>query len=322
MKKFIRVCMLLAALSAMLCVSALAADATITNKVAANSNSSSVVTEGNAAGKFNVSYDRAAKGGEHLILMVAADLDAVEKDVTTGYTITDTSILYINQATASAAGQVDFEVYPSAVKDSVILLTGAAAQPIVLATIDVAGVKISGTAVSWDDSDNTIYRLYDATTDNEDIKADMKLATSALALNYAASAGDVEANVDGEHYDQSFSFSGVPNGSYKLAIQKEGKYVPTIIEIDATAGDVDLGDVRLWLYGDVTYDVYVDAFDALQILQYDVFMSSIFDTGDARFQAERLVAADVTSDDAVDAFDALQILQYDVFMNSIFDTFV
>jgi hypothetical protein len=69
-------------------------------------------------------------GGQYLILMVKS---TVPENISTmktidetaiSYDVTESSILYIDQVTATN-GQIEFKVYPSSVQDSVILITGA-----------------------------------------------------------------------------------------------------------------------------------------------------------------------------------------------------
>ena len=128
--------------------------------------------------------------------------------------------------------------------------------------------SVSGTAVSWNDTDNAKYLLYDSGTSDADIKADMKLASPVKALAYTATKEGITANADGKRYDQTFSFSTVPAGTYKLAIYKPGKYVPKIITITVGTTNYDCGQLKLWLYGDVNYSGTVDFGDLQRLYQH------------------------------------------------------
>lgn len=173
------------------------------------------------------------------------------------------------------------------------------------------GVTVSGTAVSWNDTDNAVFLLYGSSTSDTDIKADMKLASPEKALAYTAAKGGVAQNADGKRYDQTFSFSTVPAGTYKLAIFKPGKYVPKIITVIVGSSDAVLGEVKLWLYGDVNYDGQVNARDVTQVSRYD--------SGARIFNSEELLAGDVNGDGNTNARDATQIARYDTGNSSVFD---
>lgn len=187
----------------------------------------------------------------------------------------------------------------------------------------VAGVTVSGTAVSWNDTDNAVFLLYGSSTSDTDIKADMKLASPEKALAYTAAKGGVAQNADGKRYDQTFSFSTVPAGTYKLAIFKPGKYVPKIITVIVGSSDAVLGEVKLWLYGDVTYDGKVTGADASQILRYTKLANSVFTSGTEQEKADRLETANVTypknGDTEITGADASQILRYTKLASSVFD---
>ena len=77
-------------------------------------------------------------GEQYLVLMVATNDVSSTSPV---YTITADNLIYINQ-TSSTSGSVTFKnVYPSAVADSVILLTGGSlTAPKMLAKIDAQGI--------------------------------------------------------------------------------------------------------------------------------------------------------------------------------------
>lgn len=184
----------------------------------------------------------------------------------------------------------------------------------------VAGVTVSGTAVSWNDTDNAVFLLYGSSTSDTDIKADMKLASPEKALAYTAAKGGVAQNADGKRYDQTFSFSTVPAGTYKLAIFKPGKYVPKIITVIVGSSDAVLGEVKLWLYGDVNYDGVVNTADGMAIYRKVAEKSSVFDlfTTPAD-KADVLLAADINGNGKIDTADGMAIYRKVAEKSSAFD---
>lgn len=171
-------------------------------------------------------------------------------------------------------------------------------------TVKAAGVTVSGTAVSWNDTDNAVFLLYDSSTSDTDIKADMKLASPEKALAYTAAKGGVAQNADGKRYDQTFSFSTVPAGTYKLAIYKPGKYVPKIITVIVGSSDAALGEVKLWLYGDVNYDGVVNTADGMAIYRKAAGKSSVFDLS---ADSDILLSADINFDGVINTADGMAI---------------
>ncbi len=77
-------------------------------------------------------------GEQYLVLMVATNDVSSTSPV---YTITADNLIYINQ-TSSTSGSVTFKnVYPSGVRDSVILITGGSlTAPKMLAKVDAKGI--------------------------------------------------------------------------------------------------------------------------------------------------------------------------------------
>ena len=166
-----------------------------------------------------------------------------------------------------------------------------------------AGVTVSGTAVSWNNTDNAVYLLYDSSTSDTDIKADMKLASPTLALAYTAVKGGITQNADGKRYDQTFSFSTVPAGTYKLAIFKPGGYIVSIAEIVVDAIDVEQ-DAELILKGDIKLDGVIDSKDLL-LLKRNLSNSTKYP-----LEGNALLAADLREDDVIDSKDLLVMKRY------------
>lgn len=180
------------------------------------------------------------------------------------------------------------------------------------------GVIVNGTAVNWNDKDDAIYLLYDGKVTNETIKNEWKngLYSTSANVKYvcegAAKGAFSNVKVDGKSMkEQNFTFSGVSAGEYKLVVFKPGKYVPKIVPFTVDNAAVELGQQKLWLYGDVTYDGKVNAVDATQILRYVVKKRS--------FDEEQLLAADVNQDKKTNAVDATQIKRYVVKKSSALD---
>ena len=210
-----------------------------------------------------------------------------------------------------------------ALGDSVIWLTGGPA-PVALASIDVVepeGVTVSGTAASWNSTDDAVYLLYADTVDDATIKTEWKAGTYTAA--YTGTKGTIAAaTVETKNMQaQSFSFAGVANGTYKLAVFKPGKYVPKIVTVTVSGSDVDMGTQKLWLYGDVNYDGTADAKDVTQITRYANKKGSLFTSGTAEVNAERLLSCDINGDGVVDAKDATQITRYANKKGSLFNNF-
>ena len=149
---------------------------------------------------------------------------------------------------------------------------------------------ITGTAVSWNNANNAEYRLYDDSTSDADIKADMKLASPVKALAYTATKGGITANADGKRYDQTFSFSTVLAGTYKLAIFKPGKYVPKIVPITVESTALDLGQLKLWLYGDVNGDGTISVSDMQRLYAHLNGTKLLTDTSTADVNNDTLIS--------------------------------
>lgn len=185
-----------------------------------------------------------------------------------------------------------------------------------------SGVTVSGTAVSWNGTNDAVYLLYPSAVDDAAIKNEWKNGTYTTAA-YTATKGGITKNTDGNRYNQTFSFSGVASGQYKLAIFKPGKYVPKIVPITVEGSPLDLGEQKLWLYGDVTYDGIVDHIDVLQINRKIANLDSIFDAGSSQEQKDRFTAANVTAingtDTILDYMDVLQINRKIANLGSVFD---
>ena len=177
----------------------------------------------------------------------------------------------------------------------------------------VSGLTVSGTALSWNDKDNAEYYLYPTTMSDADIRAQWKTGGTVSDYTHIGTKDTISSmTVDGKAMQsQIFSFDSVPAGDYKLVIFKPEKYVPKIVEITVESTALDLGQLKLWLYGDVNYDGKVKAGDATQILKYTSYKRT--------FSEEEMLAADVNNDGKIKAGDATQILKYTSYKASAFD---
>jgi hypothetical protein len=126
--KFRAAALILAATMALGSTTALAAndDATTITGV----NASAIFTTEGSEDQLTVTYSGdLVAGTQYLVLMVTCD-NVADLTVTDGtlngtpsYSITENSILYIDQTAADATGSITFQVYPSSVQDSIILIT-------------------------------------------------------------------------------------------------------------------------------------------------------------------------------------------------------
>ena len=291
MRKGIRRALLLALVLALLCIGALAADKASADIKDVKDGYS--VSANAALDQFTLNYS--ANSGEEQLVMLLKD----------GATPTENNIYYIDQK----SGLGNFTIYPKQLTTGTYYVVVANTEAKTVATIDykAAGVPVSGTALSWNGTDNATYMLYPGDTTDADIMSEW--STEKFTGTPCDSKGTPTAS--GKQFAQEFRFDTVAAGSYKLAIFKPGKYVPKIIPITVDGEAVDLGEQKLWLYGDVNYDGKINPRDAAQILSYDV--------GNRDFTDEELGTANVNKDKRVDPRDASQILNYDVGNDSVID---
>ena len=129
MKKVWKYFILVALLGALMCTAAFAVDEpTFTDKA-----TGATFTMDASGEKFEVSYT-GATSGQYLILMVAeGDGD---------YTITDESIMYVNQDAASADG-VAFTVYPTKMVNAKIMLGGGTGSPVTLGYLEMPAPDVT-----------------------------------------------------------------------------------------------------------------------------------------------------------------------------------
>ena len=159
---------------------------------------------------------------------------------------------------------------------------------------------ITGTAVSWNDTDNAEYLLYDGSTSDADIKAEWKAGTYTTALAYTPVKGGITLNADGKRHDQTFTFDTVAAGSYKLVIVKPGHGL-WIEELTVNTDNITDKSIRLYKMGDVNKDGKVNGTDALWVRQSGA--------GSRTLDAYQKVLADLNRDGKVNGTDVLWIRQ-------------
>ena len=160
----------------------------------------------------------------------------------------------------------------------------------------VAGVSVSGTAVSWNDKDNAEYYLYPTTMSDADIRAQWK--SGSYTGTACTSKGTPTAS--GKQFAQIFSFDTVAAGSYKLVIVKPGHGL-WIEELTVNTDNITDKSIRLYKMGDVNKDGKVNGTDALWVRQSGA--------GSRTLDAYQKVLADLNRDGKVNGTDVLWIRQ-------------
>lgn len=169
----------------------------------------------------------------------------------------------------------------------------------------VSGLTVSGTAVSWNATNDALYYLYPSTTEDATIRAQWKTGGTVTGYTCTGTGGAITATtVDGKSMKaQTFSFDTVAAGNYKLVIFKPGKYVPKIVPINVSTTDYTCGQLKLWLYGDVNYDGAIKAIDVTMARQY--FKGNLSSLTD-----EQICAIDMNGDGSIKAIDITILRQY------------
>lgn len=168
----------------------------------------------------------------------------------------------------------------------------------------VSGLTVSGTAVSWNATNDALYYLYPSTMEDAAIRAQWKTGGTVTGYTCTGTGGTITATtVDGKSMKtQTFTFDTVAAGSYKLVIFKPGKYVPKIVSITVDSTDYDCGQLKLWLYGDVNYDGAVKTIDITMARQYF--------KGNLTLTDEQIAVMDMNGDGAIKVIDITILRQY------------
>lgn len=180
----------------------------------------------------------------------------------------------------------------------------------------VKSASITANILSWNNNNDIVAKLYDASMSDKDIRADMKNGNPTNALAYVSAAKAPVAS--GKQYSVEIGFENVEVGNYKLAVFKPGKYAVKVVAFEINESSVALGNVKLWLYGDVNYDGKITGADVTQIKRYVTKKSSLF-TSDAENLSDRLLIADIDGNGRVAGADATQIKRYTARKSSAFD---
>ena len=184
-----------------------------------------------------------------------------------------------------------------------------AADSILNADVTVAkGFTVSGTALSWNDTNDALYYLYPPTTEDAAIKAEWK--SGSYTGTACTSKGTPTAS--GKQFEQTFTFDTVAAGNYKLVIFKPGKYVPKIVPITVESTALDLGQLKLWLKGDVNGDGIVNGNDIQRLYSHITGASTLTDD-------DALIVANANEDTAINGNDIQRIFAHIVGSNVFSD---
>lgn len=170
------------------------------------------------------------------------------------------------------------------------------------------GFTVSGTAVSWNATNDALYYLYPSTMEDADIKAEWK--SGSYTGTACTSKGTPTAS--GKQFEQTFTFDTVAEGNYKLVIFKPGKYVPKIVPITVESTALDLGQLKLWLKGDVNGDGIVNGNDIQRLYSHITGASTLTDD-------DALIVANANEDTAINGNDIQRIFAHIVGSNVFSD---
>ncbi len=227
MKKWLRLGLCLGLLTVALTCSALAVDDEYTTST------NGTVSYSDQTGKYTASYDGTASGKQYALLVV--------KGTPTDYSVSEDTIMYIDQKAAGADG-ISFDFIPKSTPDCVVLLGGefaGADSPVVLGTLKGQGVTVSG-QVSLGNT-----------------RGAGKHGGVTVTLTDKSSAETYSATTQA---DGSYTIDGVPEGQYSLEISAPGflKYTKSTVEI--TAEQSQMATVTL-KGGDINSSGLIDGTD-------------------------------------------------------------
>lgn len=232
MKHWLRLALCAGALAALLTCGASAAEMDYTTNV------NGTVTYDSVSGKYTASCSDVQEGNQYALLVVKYD-----GEDTSNYSISEDTIMYIDQMAADSSG-VSFDFIPRSTPDCVVLLGGEFSDdqsPKVLGTLIGQGVTVSGTIQLNESKTGAVVTLYSAQGD--------QIATTNT---------DTEGN---------YSFNSVPVGeNYKIVVTKSGycSYTITGISVQEEC-DLGVADVKT-LAGDVNGNNEVNGYDLTTLL--------------------------------------------------------
>lgn len=227
MKKWLRLGLCLGLLTVALTCSALAATEGYTE------DSAGTVTY--ADGKYTASYTETMSDKQYALLVV--------KGTPTDYSVSEDTIMYIDQKAAGADG-ISFDFIPKSTPDCVVLLGGEFAgedSPVVLGTLKGQGVTIEGSVKYQGNDSSAVVQLRDKNT-NEVLY-------------------ETVTNTDG-----TYSIGSVATGEYNLYITKQSylSYTKAIeVAEDMAIDQVDISN----LAGDINDNGKVNNQDLSILLQ-------------------------------------------------------
>ena len=183
------------------------------------------------------------------------------------------------------------------------------ANSILNADVTIAkGFTVSGTALSWNDTNDALYYLYPPTTEDAAIKAEWK--SGSYTGTACTSKGTPTAS--GKQFEQTFTFDTVAAGNYKLVIFKPDKYVPKIVPITVGTDAYDCGQLKLWLKGDVNGDGIVNGNDIQRLYSHITGASALTDD-------DALIVANANEDTTINGNDIQRIFAHIVGSNIFSD---
>lgn len=263
-RKSVRLALCLGVLSAALACSALAAEGVSTPEfTTAEADCTVTCTDG----KYTAATAAGTQAGKEYALLVVRGTPA-------DYSVSQDTIMYIDQQTATKSGVSFSDFIPKGVPNSVVLLGGefdGENSPKVLGTLVGQGVEVSGSV-------------------------DVMVSSNVTLTLYDASGAQVGSPVVMDS-DKSYSISSVPEGTYCIKASKPG-FVSGLAQI--TVGSEDLVKVEVPLYGgDVNTDLMINAVDLLALLE---------DFGKSEADGIESEYADINEDTMVNAVDLLELL--------------
>ncbi|MBR3935623.1 MAG: hypothetical protein IKJ57_03650 [Oscillospiraceae bacterium] len=176
--------------------------------------------------------------------------------------------------------------------------------------VDRVAADITGTVIMWNDSNDVSYLVYPADTTDADIKADAKLADPKKDIGAKVVKG-TPTSYGTKQYSQSFTIEDVEEGEYKVVIFKPGKYVVKILPVEITGSEVNFGEQKMWLKGDVNYTGVVDYGDLQRLYQHIATNNKM--TGDA------LLVANINEVGVIDYGDLQRLYQHIATSNKFSD---